>query len=382
MLAQLRYDQKKACMPANGVLYATDGGSVLMGVCASGVLFDRDMVAIRVGREGVRTIAFPTTVRRVFPGAFHRLRALRAAFLNEGLETLGAPEEICGKPRGSVFARSALESIRLPSTLRVLEDRTFKSCKRLRRVWFAEGLEEIRSRAFCESGIESAELPGSLRTVAQWAFDWCRRLRSVRFGEGLETLGADGPPLEGYQWYVGAFESSALEDVQLPRTLRRIGPCVFRNCKGLRHVALPEGLERIGACCFAQSGLEEVVFPASLRVVGAEAFKDCKQLRSAALNEGLTVLGESWHDGKDELVGGTFSGAALERVRVPSTLRVVERETFLGCLKMRQLELSEGVAEIEDRAFSVCGFESVLLPASMRAVDKNAFHVCPWLQDI
>ena len=47
-----------------------------------------------------------------------------------------------------MFERSALETIRLPSTLEVVEEFTFMRCKNLRSVEFAEGLKMIDAYAF------------------------------------------------------------------------------------------------------------------------------------------------------------------------------------------------------------------------------------------
>ena len=52
------------------------------------------------------------------------------------------------KFNGEVFDRSALETIRLPSTLEVVEEFTFMECKNLRSVEFAEGLKRIDAYAF------------------------------------------------------------------------------------------------------------------------------------------------------------------------------------------------------------------------------------------
>ena len=80
-------------------------------------------------------------------------------------------------------------SIRLLSTLRVLEGCTFMKCRDLRAVEFSESLAEVGPGAFFESGIEHVVLPASVRTVGGWAFASCERLRDVRLNEGLEALG-------------------------------------------------------------------------------------------------------------------------------------------------------------------------------------------------
>lgn len=117
---------------------------------------------------------------------------LRSAILNEGLEVLGARERIREREiSGSSFTRSGLESIRLPSTLKVVEDSTFVGCRDLRSIEFSEGLEEICLGAFLDSGLESVCLPKSLRVLRQAAFAKCEHLRTAVLNEGLQALGMD-----------------------------------------------------------------------------------------------------------------------------------------------------------------------------------------------
>lgn len=68
------------------------------------------------------------------------------------------------------------------------------------------------------------------------------------------------------------FEQSALENVHLPSTLKRIEYNVFDECKQLKNIQLPEGLEYIGRQCFYKSGLESIVLPATVKSVGSGAF--------------------------------------------------------------------------------------------------------------
>ena len=75
---------------------------------------------------------------------------------------------------------------------------------------------------------------------------------------------------------VGVFQESALEDVKLPTTLKRIEHSAFIGCKSLKKIKLPEGLEYIGKTCFAESCLRKVQPPSSLKVADCAAFKDCE----------------------------------------------------------------------------------------------------------
>ena len=64
----------------------------------------------------------------------------------------------------------------------------------------------------------------------------------------MEVLGKD-EYLDGKE-LCGVFEGSAIEDIKLPTTLKRIEYSAFKNCKYLKRVRLPEKLEYIGRKCF------------------------------------------------------------------------------------------------------------------------------------
>ena len=70
-------------------------------------------------------------------------------YLNDGLEKLGAEETIDGKQYGGgVFVESAIESIRLPPTLKRLELGIFNKCKNLKRIEIPNGVEYIGQACF------------------------------------------------------------------------------------------------------------------------------------------------------------------------------------------------------------------------------------------
>ena len=148
-----------------------------------------------------------------------------------------------------VFEESGLENIKLPSTLKVVEANTFAKCSDLKSVEFSEGLERIELMAFLGSGLERVTLPRSLRVLAQAAFAKCKSLKTVVLNEGLEILGNDEYIIDGEMYY-GVFGYSAVQDVCLPATLKRIEYSAFKGCKNLSRLALPDGLEFIGKQCF------------------------------------------------------------------------------------------------------------------------------------
>ena len=78
-----------------------------------------------------------------------------------------------------MFAKSAIESIELPSTLRRIEAGTFATCERLKHVAFASGskVESVGFRSFFCSGIEDIIIPKGVAEIQKCTFKYCWRLK-------------------------------------------------------------------------------------------------------------------------------------------------------------------------------------------------------------
>ena len=85
---------------------------------------------------------------------------------------------------GGVFRETAIESIRLPFTLRRVEAMTFAGCQNLKSVKVPEGVEYIGEQCFYDSGVEEIVLPGTLKEINESAFWLCRSLRTVWVEDG------------------------------------------------------------------------------------------------------------------------------------------------------------------------------------------------------
>lgn len=84
-----------------------------------------------------------------------------------------------------------MESVFLPSTLKGIEQNTFRDCKSLRSISLPESLVFVGGGCFSQSGLKFVEFPASLQIVSQGAFAECKNLKTVKFSEGLEVLGTN-----------------------------------------------------------------------------------------------------------------------------------------------------------------------------------------------
>ena len=91
----------------------------------------------------------------------------------------------------------------------------------------------------------------------------------------------------------------------------------------------------IGVEAFRESGLKSITLPQSVKEVGAYAFYKCGQLQTVKLNEGLETLGARELVNRQELEGYVFAETWIESIQIPSTLKVIQRNTFSNCKHLR-----------------------------------------------
>ena len=133
-----------------------------------------------------------------------------------------------------------------------------------------------------------------------------------------------------------------MQRVVIPASVTEIKAHAFAGCVNLREVVFDPAsrLETIGLGAFAQSGIVSFRAPAALRRVCQNAFCSCKSLLTAELNEGLEELGskldaQARANGDTETCFGVFEDSALQRVVLPSTLKVIHACTFNFCSALR-----------------------------------------------
>ena len=63
--------------------------------------------------------------------------------------------------------------MKLPRTLKALNSEAFHRCRDLHSVEFSEGLEKIKAYSFARSGLEEVLVPKSVREIATRAFYNC-----------------------------------------------------------------------------------------------------------------------------------------------------------------------------------------------------------------
>ncbi len=223
-----------------------------------------------------------------------------------------------------------------------------------------DDVEEIARNAFAGSALNGINLPASLRRMGAYAFTGSH-VTDVVLPDGLSTIPT------------GAFSDCAqLLSVEFPERLITIGESAFENCSSLRAIDLPEGVSVLLPRAFKQcKSLAEVLFPAILTGIGKEAFEGCA-LRAIDLPQTLTMLGER----------AFKSCKGLTSVVIPDACTLMGKEAFRNCESLTTLDLGSGITSIGDNALRETAITSLVLPESVKELGKKVAEKCKSLTHI
>ncbi len=192
-----------------------------------------------------------------------------------------------------------------------------------------DGVQTIASRAFatCEH-LTQIILPDSVTKIDDGAFGWCTKLESVNIPAGVQKLGGD---MGGYLFK----QCSSLKSITIPYGVTEIPDSTFYECTALEIAELPDTITKIGMEAFGYCTSLKTVNISHVTSIEEMAFLGCERLDNITLAEGLTVV-------EDAAFGGCSS---LTSIQIPSTVTKIVNHAFWNCTSLEELYIPEGVLE-------------------------------------
>ncbi len=265
--------------------------------------------------------------------------------------------------------QSKLASIKLPNSLKVIEDNAFSECTGLGYIDFGNSLEIIESAGGYSTGafykcnnLKELILPDSLTKIGNFAFYNCDGLTKVQLGSGLKTIGEKS-----------FYDCDSIGEIKIPDSVTEIKCQAFYDCNGIASVEFGSGLEIIEESSFekcTQLKTLEIGVP----IIGNRAFYGCSQLQSLTLKEGV-----------EEIRGGAFTcefynadQALSGDLVIPSTVKKIGDRAFYGCSRLAgKLIIPDSVTSIGEYAFYKCyGFVELQLSQNLEEIAKYTFYEC------
>ena len=244
------------------------------------------------------------------------------------------------------------ETVTVPEWLTSIPDGAFLGNKNTKTVAIPESITRIGTGAFayCES-LEKVNIPKSVRWIDRFAFRGCKGLADQNGFVVIRGVLYD---------YFGNDRAAVIPDGVV-----RIQKGAFHH-HSERKLYLPVRGVSFGADSGIykdSSKLERVVIPDSVRWIEEGAFLGCKGIKAVIMAEGVAIMGES-----------AFAGcSALLEISIPGSVKSIGERAFSDCTGLETIVISEGVEKLEKEAFFGCSnLKTVDLPASIAAFESNA----------
>ncbi len=322
-------------------------------------------------------------------------------FSNDTVTKVVLGEGITTAPYFAFRNFTALKTVKLPSTLRMIYDSAFENCGNLKKIVGAGNVGTVHAAAFknCKKlasfahmesityiigdafygcGFETLTLAGTLSIVGPTgdmdyyatsnAFANCKKLKDVTFLslKKYPRLWIGG----------GAFRGcTALESVTFPKKTAGVHLLhrAFQDCTKLNTLKNVGKLKSISNFAFARcTSLESVVLPEGIEYVAEQPFKGCKRLKTLDIrSEDIDLFGRNYY-----LYGVYYYGAnyTTEELSTTNFVKYLPKTctVLVPTLAMKQIAQAHGcTAKLKIKA-------DVPAPKKLKAASSGGTVTLKW----
>lgn len=165
------------------------------------------------------------------------------------------------------------------------------------------------------------------------------------------------------------FGNTNIENVGLPENAKVIGTYSFGGASKLTGFTLTDKIETIEDGAFSGTGLTELVLPRSLSKIGKEAFSNSKLTCSLDFSH-VAEIGE----------------AAFRYVKLTGELNLQGLKEIPNYAfqygEYCSVQFSDKLESIGSGAFERSNITNVLLPSSLKTLDRTSFIGTPWMESL
>ena len=245
---------------------------------------------------------------------------------------------------------------------------------KIKKVIITEGVTSIGSSAFYDCyELTDIQLPKTISRIGYYAFEMCTALKSV-------ILPTNVSKIEQGLFY----ECSSLNRVDMPKGITHIDDYAFSGCSSLTNMDMPDSVIEIGYRTFYNcSSLVNIDLPMGLMHIGNGIFENCSSLVEVKIPDSvLQYESSSTYNSMNEMFKNCTS---LTNVELPQnqTISNIGSEMFYGCTSLESITLPNGIDFIKTSAFENCtSLSTIDLPDGITLIGWKAFAGCESLENI
>ncbi len=313
-------------------------GDVAFQNCTSlyDVTFSENLISIDQGAfEGcsaLKRLSLPNSIETIGGSAFTGCTNLTYLSLGKNLVWIGS----------EAFKDCvSLDSVVLPNNLTTLYSRAFMNCTSLKDITFPkDSLFEIQEYCFQNSGLVDVVIPDSVVTVGGSAFSYCPNLNSITTSKSMANV-----PLS-----------------------------LCFNCYNIKKITIAEGTVTIGDFAFGSSAMpngqiipvtiEEINLPKTIQRIGQAAFRYNGIHESVTINKvNIAACKDRWNDVVVEANNDNFLNAPTTYAEHDYQYKYDQNTHWRECTScLAPVGSAEQHRFDSNGACTVCGFGRKLTP--------------------
>ena len=214
----------------------------------------------------------------------------------------------------------------------------------------------IGKRCFAKCDRNVVRIPDSVKIIEEDAFSGCKNLTEVSLSNNLETIKER------------AFDKCNLKFFQLPDSIKEIKRLAFSGVKdSVKEFYLPKNLEKIDFLAFGHLNVDKLYIPKNVIDFSSVAFKNVKEFIIDKDNPKYTsVDGNLYSKDLKTLIRLGNNNKILN-------VETIAYGSFWNT-HSDKIELSKSVKTIEEKAFIDAKIKTLIIPESVDSIDTNAFN--------
>lgn len=290
--------------------------------------------------------------------------------------TAGLPGETYGARNVSTeVAQDETESTENTGNVEVSENTSGTVEKEKKKVETETVVTEVQETESETEKSEETEQPEEIETEETEESLNTKSDSDQEYGEFKYTVNGDNVTITGY---TGAGGRVVVPQEIDGKTVTAIGDSAFSNCSGLETIKFNSGLQSIGSEAFSGcNNLQNINLPESLTTIGCGVFTS-PYITSITIPKNVVSMGEGYRVGYS-----TFSGCKnLETVIFEEGMTKIPDVALYYCENVKNIVIPDGVTIIGNRALRKTAIEILKLPETLEVIEDNAVWECSALKKV
>lgn len=231
----------------------------------------------------------------------------------------------------------------------------------------------INSNAFSKSALEEVNIPSSMKRIGDFAFSHCENLKQINFVDSEKEYNNRLMHMDMFGWIDGlvigkhSFSGcNSLTEIHIPMYVREILDGAFFSCSTLEKVVWNE-LDRNELLC-TECGSE---YPRHSVSIGSEAFAFCKKLNELKLSPLVRNINSN-----------IIQDTALSTIDLPARMNNIDECAFA----FSNIESIVFPSDFIIIRYGTCQYceklKNIVLPSELGYIRESAFKNCTSLKEI